>query len=124
MAPLASDDNWQERNVDHMTVNQCEATVSIRCDGTIHFPRAAIRQFAETDLAYIHFYRIGGGGGTRPLLSCERNELRLRSDGPFPEYAEDDPLEFFRGIHFKPRSRKSLRAWIEPKTQTIMVQIG
>lgn len=102
----------------------CEPAVSIRCDGTIHFPPAAIRQFAETDLAYIHFYRMGGGGGTRPLLSCERNELRLRGDGPFSEYAEDDPLEFFRGIRFKPRSRKSFRAWIEPKTQTIMVQIG
>jgi hypothetical protein len=102
----------------------CEPAASIRCDGTIHFTRAAIRRFGATEVNYVHFYRTGGGGGTRPLLSRERQELRLRGDGPFSDYAEDDPLEFFRGMHFKPRSTKSLRAWVEPKTQTIMVQIG
>jgi len=107
-----------------MTINQCEATVSIRRDGTMYFPRAAIRQFAATDVAYVHFYRMGGGGGTRPLLSRERHELRLRAASPFSQYAEDDPVEVFRGIRFKPRSRKLYRAWTEPKTQTIMVQIG
>lgn len=107
-----------------MTVNKSEATVSIRRDGTTHFPRAAIQQFAATDVAYVHFYRMCGGGGTRPLLSRERHELRLQGDAPFSQYAEDDPLELLRGIQFKPRSRKLYRAWIERKTQTIMVQIG
>ena len=107
-----------------MTFKRWEATVSICRDGGMHFPRAAIQQFAATDLAYVHFYRMNGGGGTRPLLSRERHELRLRGDGPFSQYAEDDPRELLRVIRFKPRSRKSYRAWVEPKTQTIMVQIG
>lgn len=107
-----------------MTLKQGEATVSIRRDGTLHFGKAAIRQFAATDVAYVHLYRMGGGGGTRPLLSNERQELRLRGEGPFSQYGEDDPREFFRVLRFKPRSRKSYRAWIEPKTQTIMVRIG
>lgn len=107
-----------------MTVKQCEATVSIRRDGTMYFPRATIRQFAATDVAYVHFYRIGGGGGTRPLLSRERHKLRVCGDRPFSQYGEDDPRELLRVIRFKSRSRKSYRAWIERKTQTIMVQIG
>jgi hypothetical protein len=107
-----------------MTIKRWGATVSIRSDGGMHFPRAAIQQFAATDLAYVHFYRVGGGGGTRPLLSRERHELTLRGDGPFSQYAEDDPRELLRVIRFKPRIRKSYRAWLERKTRTIMVQIG
>ena len=47
-----------------MTLIDAEATVRIRCDGTVHFTAAATRHFREMDAAYVHFYRVGGGGGT------------------------------------------------------------
>ncbi len=107
-----------------MTLIDAEATVRIRCDGTVHFTAAATRHFREMDAAYVHFYRVGGGGGTRPLLARERRDLGLNGNGPFSQYGEDDPVEFLCMIQIEPGTRRSYRAWSEPSTRTIMVQIG
>jgi len=102
----------------------CRTKVSIRRSGTVQFNRAALQQFRASDPVYVHFYRIAGGGGTRPLLGCERHALGLEGQGPFSQYSEDDPLEFLRQTRLKPRAGRLYRAWIEPRTRTIMVRIG
>lgn len=104
-------------------LSACETTISIRRDGTLQFTRKAIGEFGPHDIDYVHFYRLSGGGGTRPLLHRERQELGAREPGPFARYSDDDPLEFLRLVGIKPRTRKFYRAWIELKTGTIMVQI-
>jgi len=105
-----------------------ETTISIRRDGTIHFNRAAFRQFGPIDPDNVHFYRLSGGGGTRPLLRRERRELGVCGPGPTAQHAEDDPLEFMqefiRLVQVKPLARKRYRAWLEEKTKTVMIRIA
>lgn len=106
-------------------MSDCKAKVSIRWDGTVQFSRAAITRFRPHDVDYVCFYRVcGGGSGTRPLLGRERRELGLMGPGPFEQDNEDDPLEFFRMIHIKPRVRRLYHAWVHPRTKAIMVGIG
>ena len=107
-----------------MSAENSKTTISIRRDGTVRFTQAAIREFRPSDADYLHFYHMKGGGGTRPLVGRERRDLGLHGPGPFAQYSEDDPLEFLRGVGIEPRARKPYPAWIEPRTRTIMVQIG
>jgi hypothetical protein len=100
-----------------------EGTVSIRPNGTLDFNGAGT--FGCCDVAFVHFYRLGGRGScTRPLTSSERRELGLKKPGPFAQYTEDNPLEFLRSFWVAPPFAKILSAWIEPKTKTIMVRIA
>jgi hypothetical protein len=108
-----------------MSCEDSKATISIRRDGTVHFTPAANREFGLSDANYLHCYRMrGGGGGTRPLLRRERQELGLMGAARVAGYLEDDPNEFMRLIQIKPRVGKLYRAWMEPKTRTIMVQLA